>query len=432
LSRQLEGGLDVIEAAFERYRLLSAALRKRRWKSAVRLLPTVLEAAIAGEPEVLETLASLGRRAEHEPDGMGMAGALLRELEETRAALEKDLNGRLPVDPGALLASRLEALKAVALRPLPLPPGVGEQRLLEGHAVLPPLGMSLLLLALCAGAAYFVGPGWAALLLVLVGAAFPLRSGRYWLTTERLLWHPRGEEPVQVSLEAIGERKLTTAGIERNLAVNPLTGSITLHRQGVSLRHVPKAGQLAALLSIRRRREFQRAAATRDPHRAVAVIPVYRTVPEKAFGVADPGAAGLLVLRPGFIAYFPYAPAAPLLDAITEPEGASSPTLGDSRDEVDVSMEQLVEQLLLLPEEDMDRMLRKAASTRYQGALLWKPAEVRCVFRPIMLTLKVFQGGIALWANLSWKQCRAAERVISRWPGQAALEGPPETLPARR
>ncbi|QSQ22941.1 hypothetical protein JY651_48950 [Pyxidicoccus parkwayensis] len=30
LSRQLEGGLDIIEAAFERYRLLTATLRKRR------------------------------------------------------------------------------------------------------------------------------------------------------------------------------------------------------------------------------------------------------------------------------------------------------------------------------------------------------------------------------------------------------------------
>jgi hypothetical protein len=432
LSRQLEGGLEIIEAAFECYRLLSAALRKRRWKSLLRLQPALLEATITREPEVLEALEALERRAEREPDGAGMASALLRELDEARVALARDLDRRLPADPGALFVSRLESLKAVVLRPLPLPPGAGEQRLLEGTAVLPPLRMSLLLLALCAGAAHFVGPLWATLLLAALGASFPLRSGRYWLTTERLLWQSRGDEPVQVSLEAIGERKLTPSGIERNLAVNRLTGSITLHRQGVLLRHVPRAGQLAALLSIRRRKEFQRAAATRDPHRAVAVIPVFRTTPEKAFGVTDDRRAGLVVLRPGFIAFFPYASGTPLLDAITEPEDSPSQLLGDSRDEVPVSMELLVEQLLLLPEEDMDRMLRRAAGTGYRGALLWKPSEVRCTFKPIMFTLKLAQGAIALWVNLSWTECRAAERVISRWPGQAVLGGPPETPPTRR
>jgi hypothetical protein len=419
LSRQLEGGLDVIEAAFERYRLLSAALRKRRWKSLLRLQPVLLEAAITQEPEVLEVLEAVERRAEREPDGAGLASALLRELDEARVALARDLDRRLPADPGALFVSRLEALRAVVLRPLPLPPGAGERRLLEGTAVLPPLRMSLLLLALCAGAAHFVGPLWATLLLAVLGASFPLRSGRYWLTTERLLWQARGDEPVQVSLGAIGERKLTSFGIERNLAVNRLTGSITLHRQGVLLRHVPRAGQLAALLSIRRRKEFQHAAATRDPHRAVAVIPVFRTTPENAFGVTDDRRAGLVVLRPGFVAFFPYAPAAPLLDAITESEGSASQQLGDSRDGVPVSMEQLVDQLLLLPEEDMDRLLRRAAGTGYRGALLWRPAEVRCAFKPIMFTLKLTQGAIALWANLSWTQRRAVERVISRWPGLA-------------
>lgn len=48
-------------------------------------------------------------------------------------------------------------------------------------------------------------------------------------------------------------------------------------------------------------------------------------------------------------------------------------------------------------------------------------SEVRCSFKPIMFTLKLTQGAICFWANLSWAQCRAAERVISLWPGQSSM-----------
>jgi hypothetical protein len=421
LRRQLEGGLEVIAAALERYRVLSSALGRRGWKAKLRLQPGVLEAAAAREPEVLEALEALRRRAAREPDGTGMAGALLRELEAARKGLAADIARRLPVGGVPLLSERLARLKAVALQPLPLPPGEGEQLLLEGHEVLPPPGLFLLFLALGAGVARLASP-WAAVpLLALAFAVTFQRSGRYWLTTERLLWQPRGGDPVQVSLASIGDCTQAPSGrIERNLSVNRLTGSVTVHRQGVTLRHVPRAGLLAALLAIRRRKEFRGAAASRDPQRIVAVIPVFRSLPEDAFGVTDSGPDGLLVLRPGFVAYFSNRAASDILDAITEPEQPTTHVPGLRRDEVPLSTQQLVSQLLLLPEEEQDRMLRKLASLRNHSLstdlLVCGPEETQCDLNIFLQTLQLSHGDSVLWANLSGEERQHITRVLSFWP----------------
>ncbi|MFP2933669.1 hypothetical protein ACLESO_52725 [Pyxidicoccus sp. 3LG] len=429
LRRQLEGGLEVVEAAIERYRVLSAALRERRWKAKLRLQPALLEESLLSEPSVLEALALLKKRAERMREETGPARGIARALESARAELGGALEKRLPLDASADLRQRLERLKAVVMRPLPRPPGEGEQLLLEGATVLPPFGVSLLVVSLCAVVARFASL-WAALgLLVLTGYVTFLRSGRFWLTSERVLWQPREEDPVEVRLASLGEGQVS---------LNRFTDNITVGLPGVTLRHVPRAYELAALLSIRRRKEFRSAAATQDRQRPVAILPAYRTKPGEYRGDEVPD--GLLVLRPGFIAFFPSLPAARLLDAITEPAGFSPHPSWASRDRVPVSVSQLLDQLLLLPEAEMDAMLRKAASSRldyvghiYSPFLLWNPADVECAFG-IGTTVELTHDGVLLyWDRLTWQQHQEASRVIALWPRKEVSPArEPEPAPAKR
>ncbi len=398
----------MLEAASERYRALSTMLRGRGWKAKLRLRSVLLEESIRQEPAVLEALANLKRRAEREPEGT--AGTRLQELDRTRDALSADIHRRLPVDALPELVHRLEWLKSRVLRPLPLPPGEGERVLLEGNAFLPPFGMSLGIVTVAVALLRFAGPGAAAGLLALFAVITWLRSGRYWLTSERLLWQPRRGEPEQVSLAAIREG---------SIRFNPFTDTLKVGRPGLTLRHVPRASGLATLLSIRRRKEFRNAAAVRDSQRLVAVLPAYRCRPGE-YPDVDAPPDGLLVLRPAFIAYFPTRPAATVLDAITEPEGAVRGPSWARRDAVSVSMEQLLEQILLLPEEEMDHLLRQTArlwpENFHRYCLLWEPSEVECKFGG-NTSLELAQGGVLLYADrLTWLQHHAAGRVIALWP----------------
>ena len=421
LRRQLEGGLEVIEAALARYRTLSSALGRRGWKAKLRLQSAMLEEAVTREPAVLEALAALKRRVAHGPDMAGAAQALLREVESSRDALSAALARRLPVSELPLLSARLERLKAVALRPLPLPPGQEELRLLEGQAVLPPPGLRVSFLLLGVLVHWLVSPWAATPLMVLAFTVTYLRSGKYWLTPERLFWQPRRGDPVEVPLASIQDSTRLSSGlIERNLSVNRFTGDVTLHRQGLTLRHVPQADQLAALLSIRRRKEFRRAWTSQDPRLVVVVVPVFRSRSDEAVEPMDREPDGLLVLRPGFVAFFSNRAASDVLDAITEPERPAW-RYGRIRDDVPISIQQLVDQLLLLPEVELDRMLRDLATLRQRDPLygaFWvcKSNEVRCTFNTLLQTLDVSHGECALWANLSGQDRQRIAHVLSLLP----------------
>ncbi|NMO19809.1 hypothetical protein HPC49_44345 [Pyxidicoccus fallax] len=439
LRLRLEGGLEVIEAALERYYELSTAIGKRSWKAKLRLRPELLDEAIESEPAVLAALASLKRRASREPE---TAGVLLYELEAARELLSAAVARRVRVGEQPLLSERLRRLRAVVLRPLPLLQKEGEQQVLVGEAVLPPPWLLATFLALGLLVAWLVSP-WAVVpLLVPAFLVTYLRSGWYWLTTERLLWQPRRGDLVQVSLSSIRDSTRGPSGnVEKNLSVNRFTGTVTLHRQRLTLRHVPNAGLLAALLSIRRRKEFRHAGVSRDPRLIVAVVPVFRSMPEEAFGVTNGGPDGLLMLRPGSVVWFSKRFPGDILDSLTEAEQPGSPRAGRNQDDVPLSLRQLVDQLLLLPEEALDRMLRQLESRRYSKSLLddvlvCRPAEVDCSFNTLLQTLQVSFADDArvLWANLSWEERHQVSRVLSLWPSwnEAAPAGLPEILPARR
>ena len=431
LRRQLEGGVEELEAALERYRQLTSALGARRWKQRLQQQPTLLSDAVAGESALADVLPRIQRRAERESQSAEFASQLLRRLEEERTRLTTAMNRRLrPAAPGTTLAERLGQLSAVALRPLPRPPGPGELRLLEGHAWLPPAESLLLFLPLWGILAGFVGAGLAVPLLVAFCLYFYARSGSYWLTSERLIWHPRWSDPVEVRLSAIGEG---------NLRVGSSFNTVTVGaRDGVTLRHVPNATTLAALLSIRRRKEFRDAAASPDPRRLVALLRMTPVASGQRMNPEHSYVWGSVVLRPDFIAYFGSFRngGARLLDTMTEPTGPTRGHSGSCRDKVPIPVELLLEQLLLIPEERMDAMLRKAVTVESPpfmatpDVFLWEVRALKWELTSIS-SLKVYNGDKGIFGYLSSTDSFLGRQLVAQWkarqeakPGEPAV-GPP-------
>jgi hypothetical protein len=85
----------------------------------------------------------------------------------------------------------------------------GEVRVLEGDTAEARVMLFLFpTIFLVMIATHFVsGPGAFVLLLVLIASVVytVLRSGRFWLTSERLVWKPLVGEPVQIPLRSIPE-----------------------------------------------------------------------------------------------------------------------------------------------------------------------------------------------------------------------------------
>ncbi|WP_375769022.1 hypothetical protein NR798_46380 [Archangium gephyra] len=401
LRRQLEGGLEVLEGYSARYRELSAALQRRGWKEQLRQAPGLLRNTLGAEAALPEALARLQRRAGQEPEGP--ASRWLRSLEEERTALSGHIARRLSLRAEGSLAERLGRLEAVALKPLPLPPGEGETVLLEGGARWPPFTHFVFFFLVWSFVSPLVG-GWVgAPLSLLFYAWFSLRTGHYWLTSERLLWKPRLGEPVQVSLSSLEDGQVTVDASSTVKVRGPVK---------MTLRHVPRAWRLAALLCIHRRPEF-RVVARRGPPPPMVVLDMYRSPPGE-IPSTEALPRGLGVLRPGYIVYFPSLRRTGLLDALTAPTGSASGPAWRSRDKVDVPLETILEQLHLLPEERLDALLRKAVQTNPEN-ILWEPDELKWNLGGSSW-MELVRGEEALWAEVpSWAAHQAVGRVVRHW-----------------
>jgi len=197
-------------------------------------------------------------------------------------------------------------------------------------------------------------------------------------------------------LERLGAVEAEGApGDEPNLVVEPLNeailglrhlllsevgdGAIKIEEEGsllrigrereVTLRRLPGLSQLATLISIRRRKEFRDAATMPDPQRVLVMAEGHLVTPG-----TEPSPSmsrGLAVFRSDYVAFIPPIPAAQILDAMTEPVSPMAFPPHESRDEVPLSLSQLLEHLRCLPEEHMDALLRKAASPLPES-FLWE------------------------------------------------------------
>jgi hypothetical protein len=294
-------------------------------------------------------------------------------------------------------------LEAVALEPLPFPPNPGEILLLEGDGRWPSL-LHVPVIAYVWWLAASVGQGWLIVPLFLPFYVwFFVSSGRYWLTSERLMWKPRFGEPAEVLLSSLEDGEVSM-GSSSTVKVRGSTS--------MTLRQVSDGARLAGLISIHRRPEF-RDVARRDPPPLMVPLGVYRTLPGKTPNT-DHGPEGLAVLRPGFVVYIPRAVDSEILDAITEPVGASRQPARRSRDRVKVPASLLMEQLQLLPEELIDALLRKAVRA-HPELVLWEARQLEWTFLSSSV-LELVRGDEALWAQLPfWGPPPHLERVLHAW-----------------
>jgi hypothetical protein len=214
--RQLEGRLEVLEAAHAHYTALEEALRGPKWKLHLRPRLDTLRETIRQEPALVEALERLHHRARSEGwAGTEPALVLAHEVEELRARVGAFASRHpgSPDDQETPLARRLERLEQSVTQSLPAPLARGEKLLCAGRFS-PSLSLPGLLLLPglffihCGTAVGTRGEGWL-LDPVFWGAWLVLtalclwsqyrRSGRFWLTENRLIWLPTRGDPLEIS-----------------------------------------------------------------------------------------------------------------------------------------------------------------------------------------------------------------------------------------
>jgi hypothetical protein len=217
LRRQLEGGIEVLEAALGRYALLEKALRRRQWAPLLQARLEPLREVVRDEPAIVEALTHLHQRLEGEGASGGMEPALelARKIERLRTRLEV-LTDRL-LDSGDSQRMTGEARLAENLARLGqnlIPPAVSrEEKVLHWGRYLPDAKVEAL--AVLFAMLWLFSPSrwvllWMVLPLLWLLSQY-LRSGWFWLTPRRLVWKPTGRKPIHIPLHAIPARK----GVQR-------------------------------------------------------------------------------------------------------------------------------------------------------------------------------------------------------------------------
>lgn len=214
IRRQLEGGLEVLEAAHAHYTALEEALQAPKWKLHLRPRLETLREASRQEPALVEALERLHHRARSEGWARTEPALVLaHEVEELRARVGALASRQLgpPEDREEPLARRLDRLEQSVIQSLPAPLAPGEKLLCSG-GFSPSLSMPGLLLLLglsfthCGSTVGIRGPGsgvWWGAWVLLTALCFwrqYRRSGRFWLTESRLIWLPTRGDLLQVPL----------------------------------------------------------------------------------------------------------------------------------------------------------------------------------------------------------------------------------------
>ncbi len=384
-----------MEPALACYAELSQVMRSPCWKHQLRAQVERLREARELDAPVLELLT------------LGEEGVPLRTLRQRRARLEVLARKRLAHFTrrgGASLGEVLGSLEALMREPVPQPPGKDEPVLLEGTQGWRQLfawpGSWVFALLTLTNRHWMARPGHPGPLLV-VGGAFLLYyhlrcSGRFWLTSKRLLWQPRFGEPVQVSLESIAADGISAL---------PALGEVRVEgNRSLTVRHAGLAGRLAALLELHRRAPFL---GTVDGSRRVAevsVLPASR-LPESARSGqrAEPGVA---VLRPGYAAFLPAHRHAEIFRSLAGSQAR--------RPDADATVEVLVEHMRLLSETEFDVRMRQAVLA--SGGELWHAEEVRSGTAPAKGAMHRFSArGMGMDVRADSLQAEATDRIVRRW-----------------
>jgi hypothetical protein len=376
------------------YTGLLRMMRSPRWKRLLRANPERLREARELEPLLRELLAH----------GEGCSQGLLLLQRKRLEVLARKRLSHFTRRGASSLTEMLGRLETLLGEPLPQPPGHDEPVLLEGrqgwrHLLSWPGTWVFALLAVTNryGLERFGRP---APLLVAGGALvlyFHLRcTGRFWLTSKRLMWQPRFGEPVQVSLASIA-----SGGI----SAMPAWGEVRVEgERTLTVRHVGHAGLLASLIDLHRQSPFAGAVDGTPRVHEVSVLPAWRAPEDARPGQrAEPGVA---VLRPGYAAFLPAEGYAEVFRGLAGP-GARKP-------EADVTVEVLVEHMRLLSEAEFDVRMRQAVLA--SGGELWHADEMRS--GPVPGSGRVYRlgaRGVGVELRLDAAQVEATDRIVRRW-----------------
>ncbi|QSQ23069.1 hypothetical protein JY651_49650 [Pyxidicoccus parkwayensis] len=410
IRRRLEGRAEVIEAARTRQAALESVLGARRWKRRLRARPELVPQWLEHAPAVAEALDRTGRRAEVEgwPEDTPVLVAA-RELVEGGKRLTELVRRRLallaPVSGAASLQEDLSRLDALVRKEAALTLAPGEvlvfdgQRKWQASPHIPPLA---LLLLLCTGALVVSGVlvdkvfglGGGLSLLLMMAAIAPLmgvalRSGRAWLTSERLVWQPVLGEAVSVPLESI-----PLGGIH----VHPeLLGVRVEGERKVHVRHLQDSHQLAVLVELHRQPPLRGVARAGVKLADVAIYPATLT---DVMGRHK----GYAVLRPDGVSFIPGGQGTAALHAVT-----------GTAVELPVETEWVLEQLRWLPDTEFDACVARVVKAT--GGQRWSAWESSYrAGAPVWKEIRITQGPAVLTGGVDWSRQDATERILRSWP----------------
>jgi hypothetical protein len=405
LRRQLEGRLEIIEAARKRYAKLEKQLRGITWKRRLRTQADFLQEVIDQEAPLDEALNRARRRGEVEgwPESLPALEPLrdvLRRREHVGMLVRKRLI-ELAVSPDAPdLRKDLTTLRSVLQEPPILMPAPEETRILEmrrNTSIPPPLLVLILLVVpLLQMAAAFMGP--AAVLLVL-GLFFTLialtvtRAGEFWLTSNRLVWKPLIGKPVSVSLRSIRSGGIQVERLARGVRVQ---GDRIVH-----VRYAEPVERLAALLEMHRQPPFF--GASRGGLRLPQVSLYEATLHEGPGGSTRQGVA---VLRPQGVSFIPRGTGHKALKALT----GEPPPKG-----LNLEVSWVLEELRWLTEAEFDANLARVVEAT--SGLHWSAWESRRKpGAPVWKEIRIARGQQSLVGKVDWSQQAASERIFESWP----------------
>jgi hypothetical protein len=412
--RQLEGRLEVVEAACARYAAVERLLSSWHWQTRLRQQPEALRELLQHEPLLEEALARIRRRAELEgwPEHLPVL-ATVRDLRASRARLEALAHKRLgtlrPTQGPPSPREDLARLEALALQPLPEDLKPGEVCLLQGGAEIP-LGASLGLITLSLLSLYALFA-----MSILVGSMsigflsalfvhFQRSSGKYWLTRERLLWKPFFGDPVQVPLRSLPTEGVRPLPRERSV--------LLLGERTVRLSYVEDARRLALLLELHRQPLFLEAT---DAGYLEDVVCYAATLYEQGARVQR----GFVILRPGYVAFVPKSAGRQMLATLL-------PSSLARKTPIDIPW--LVEQLRHLGSgAHFDVALARALSA--VNGFRWVAPHARySAHAPVWKELSLVNGSLTLTGKVGWPEHVVAQRLLENYPRWQGPDARPHTL----
>lgn len=418
---QLEGRVEVLEAALRRDAILESVLSGPGWKRRWREQPMLVPEWLGQEATVEEALERVSRRARVE----GWADTLpvmegLRELEACRerlkALVRKRLSRLVSVTGAPVLKVELARLDRLVRKRARLSLEPGEELLFQAARSLPTtLGhrvpRALLLLYTYAYVLLhsLLGMSWAlvALVALMLPPVFWLwaRSGRVWMTSKRLLWMPALGEAVSVPLSTI-----VPGGVQ--LGVGPAFDLKVDGEPRFQMSELVGAEALATLLELHSQPPLR--GLVRSGVRLGDVVVFFGSLEEEGKATRY----GCAVLRPAGVSFLPDEAGRQVLSVVTGRTSALAPDVG-----------QVVEQLRWLSGEEFDTWLTKLVTAT--GGVSWSAQDslLKRDNGPLTQVFRVSRGSQVLKGEVEWSAQSNAEWILRTWPDATTRE---ETKRARK